>query len=203
MGGRAARVVPADPTVVLQIPSQNDPDLAPAGKHAASAFALFFPIEGDVDYGQAKVEMGQRVIDKITRLAPNFERSIIRHTTFTPKHMGVMFGAPGGDYCHGLLNANQVGPNRPGPRGFWASRSRSRGCTWAARDATADPASRSSPATTRRVRHWMRADPHPACNQCEKSRRNSPSVHVQRPDAGRSPAGDASRGRPAVRRAAR
>lgn len=111
-------IVPTDPTVVLQIPSQNDPDLAPPGKHAASAFALFFPIEGDVDYGQAKVEMGQRVIDKITRLAPNFERSIIRHTTFTPKHMGVMFGAPGGDYCHGLLNANQVGPNRPGPRGF-------------------------------------------------------------------------------------
>ncbi|WP_104157518.1 phytoene desaturase family protein, partial [Mycobacterium avium] len=111
-------VVPADPTVVLQIPSQNDPGLAPEGKHAASAFALWFPIEGEVDYGQAKIEMGQRVIDKITRLAPNFEDSIIRHTTFTPRHMGVMFGAPGGDYCHGLLNANQVGPNRPGPRGF-------------------------------------------------------------------------------------
>ena len=62
--------------------------------------------------------MGQRVIDKITRLAPNFERSISRHTTFTPKHMGVMFGAPGGDYCHGLFHANQVGPNRPGPKGF-------------------------------------------------------------------------------------
>lgn len=111
-------IVPADPTVVLQIPTQNDPDLAPTGKHAASAFALWFPIEGGADYGDAKVEMGQRVIDKITRLAPNFERSIIRHTTFTPKHMGVMFGAPGGDYCHGLLNPDQIGPNRPGPKGF-------------------------------------------------------------------------------------
>lgn len=114
-------IVPVDPTVVLQIPSQNDPGLAPAGKHAASAFALWFPIEGGPNsgaYGQAKVEMGQRVIDKITRLAPNFERSIIRHTTFTPRHMGVMFGAPGGDYCHGLLNADQIGPNRPGPKGF-------------------------------------------------------------------------------------
>ena len=62
--------------------------------------------------------MGQRVIDKVTRLAPNFERSITRHTTFTPRHMGVMFGAPGGDYCHGLLNPDQIGPNRPGPTGF-------------------------------------------------------------------------------------
>ncbi|SOJ58004.1 Phytoene desaturase (neurosporene-forming) [Mycobacterium simulans] len=111
-------IVPADPTVVLQIPSVHDPDLAPPGKHAASAFALWFPIEGNPDYGAAKVEMGQRVIDKITRLAPNFERSITRHTTFTPRHMGVMFGAPGGDYCHGLLNPDQIGQNRPGPKGF-------------------------------------------------------------------------------------
>ncbi|OOK71440.1 FAD dependent oxidoreductase family protein [Mycobacterium kansasii] len=111
-------IVPADPTVVLQIPSLHDPQLAPEGKHAASAFAMWFPIEGGADYGQAKVDMGQRVIDKITRLAPNFAGSITRHTTFTPKHMGVMFGAPGGDYCHGLLHPNQIGQNRPGPKGY-------------------------------------------------------------------------------------
>ncbi len=114
-------IVPADPTLVLQIPSLHDPELAPPGKHAASAFALWFPIERGphyTDYGAAKVEMGQRVIDKITRLAPNFAASITRHTTFTPKHMGVMFGAPGGDYCHGLLHPDQIGPNRPGPKGF-------------------------------------------------------------------------------------
>jgi phytoene dehydrogenase-like protein len=65
-----------------------------------------------------KVEMGQRVIEKITRLAPNFESMIIRHTTFTPKHMGTMFGAPGGDYCHGLIHPDQIGTNRPGPKGY-------------------------------------------------------------------------------------
>lgn len=111
-------IVPADPTVVLQIPSLHDPQLAPQGKHAASAFAMWFPIEGGADYGRSKLDMGQRVIDKITRLAPNFAGSITRHTTFTPKHMGVMFGAPGGDYCHGLLHPNQIGPNRPGPKGY-------------------------------------------------------------------------------------
>ena len=111
-------VVPADPAVALQIPSVHDPALAPEGKHAASAFSLWFPIEGDGDYGQMKTEMGQRVIDKISRIAPDFERLIIRHTTFTPRHMGVMFGAPGGDYCYGLLHPDQIGVNRPGPRGF-------------------------------------------------------------------------------------
>ena len=112
-------VVPADPAIALQIPSVHDPALAPEGKHAASAFSLWFPIERhEAGYGELKAEMGQRVIDKITRIAPNFESLIIRHTTFTPKHMGTMFGAPGGDYCHGLLHSDQIGPNRPGPKGF-------------------------------------------------------------------------------------
>ena len=112
-------VLPADPAIALQIPSVHDPELAPAGKHAASAFALWFPIEEQHGrYGELKAAMGQRVIEKITRLAPNFEGLISRHTTFTPKHMGTMFGAPGGDYCHGLLHSDQIGPNRPGPKGF-------------------------------------------------------------------------------------
>lgn len=112
-------VVPADPAIALQIPSANDPNLAPPGKHAVSAFSLWFPLsEQRAGYGELKAEMGQRVIDKITRLAPNFESLILRHTTFTPKHMGTMFGAPGGDYCHGLIHPEQMGRNRPGPKGY-------------------------------------------------------------------------------------
>lgn len=112
-------VVPADPAIALQIPSANDPGLAPPGKHAASAFALWFPLTEDkASYGDLKTEMGRRVIDKISRLAPDFENLILRHTTFTPKHMGTMFGAPGGDYCHGLIHPEQMGPNRPGPKGY-------------------------------------------------------------------------------------
>ncbi|QZT62120.1 phytoene desaturase family protein [Mycolicibacterium austroafricanum] len=112
-------VVPADPAIALQIPSANDPGLAPPGKHAVSAFSLWFPLsEERSSYGEMKTEMGQRVIDKITRLAPDFESLMLRHTTFTPKHMGTMFGAPGGDYCHGLIHPEQMGPNRPGPKGY-------------------------------------------------------------------------------------
>lgn len=112
-------IVPADPAIAFQIPSAHDPTLAPAGKHAASAFALWFPVEESATgYGELKAEMGRRVIEKIARLAPDFERRIIRHTTFTPRHMGTMFGAPGGDYCHGLIHPEQMGPNRPGPKGY-------------------------------------------------------------------------------------
>jgi phytoene dehydrogenase-like protein len=112
-------IVPTDPAIAMQFPSVHDPDLAPQGKQAVSAFSLWFPVEGgDTNYGEMKVEMGRRVIEKITRLAPDFEKLIIRHTTFTPRHMGTMFGAPGGDYCHGLIHPDQMGPNRPGPTGY-------------------------------------------------------------------------------------
>src|SRR4029077_270982 len=60
-------IVPADPAIALQIPSVNDPGLAPRGKHAASAFSLGFPIadarseganeESQSSYGDMKVEM--------------------------------------------------------------------------------------------------------------------------------------------------
>src|SRR4051812_9764385 len=144
-------IVPADPAIALQIPSVNDPGLAPPGKHAASAFSLWFPIEeGDASYGEMKVEMGQRVIEKITRLAPNFESLIIKHTTFTPKHMGTMFGAPGGDYCHGLLHPELLGPHRPGRAATSTCRTVSRASTSAARVATAVRGSPSSPVTTPR-----------------------------------------------------
>jgi phytoene dehydrogenase-like protein len=112
-------VVPADPAIAFQLPSAQDPGLAPPGKHAASAFSLWFPVEtGRADHARLKAEMGRRVIEKITRLAPNFADLITRHTTFTPRHMSTMFGAPGGDYCHGLIHPEQMGPNRPGPTGY-------------------------------------------------------------------------------------
>ena len=67
----------------LQIPSVYDPSLAPEGKHAASAFAMYFPVEVDrSEHGRLKDEMAERVITRLTRLAPNFRDLIIRHTTF-------------------------------------------------------------------------------------------------------------------------
>ena len=44
-------IVPADPSIALQMPSVNDPDLAPHGKHAVSAFSLWFPISDGAGSG--------------------------------------------------------------------------------------------------------------------------------------------------------
>jgi len=112
-------IVPDNPSMGLQIPSVHDPSLAPPGKHAASAFAYAFPVEVSREqHGRLKNVMAQRVIDKITRFAPNFKDIVIRHITFAPYHMQTMFAAPAGDFCHGLLHPDLMGPNRPGPKGF-------------------------------------------------------------------------------------
>jgi phytoene dehydrogenase-like protein len=112
-------VVPDNPSMGMQIPSVHDPAMAPPGKHAASAYAYAFPVETPRDqHGHLKNEMAEKVIDKITRYAPNFRDIQIRHITFAPYHMQTMFAAPAGDFCHGLLHPDLMGPNRPGPKGF-------------------------------------------------------------------------------------
>lgn len=111
--------VPRDPSMSLQIPSVDDPDLAPAGKHAASVYAMYFPVENDrTSHGRLKAEMGEAVIEKISRSAPNFRDLVTRHTTFASYHMESMFAAPAGDFCHGLIHPELMGANRPGPRGW-------------------------------------------------------------------------------------
>jgi phytoene dehydrogenase-like protein len=112
-------LVPEDPSMGMQIPSIHDPSLAPDGSHAASAFAFYFPVEVDrSEHGRLKDEMAERVIAKLTRLAPNFRDLIIRNTTFASFHYETMFGCPGGDFCHGLIHPDLLGPFRPGPRGW-------------------------------------------------------------------------------------
>ena len=93
--------------------------MAPPGMHPASAYANAFPVETPRDqHGHLKNEMADRVVDKISRYAPNFKDIQIRHITFAPYHMNTMFGAPAGDFCHGLLHPDLMGPNRPRPKGF-------------------------------------------------------------------------------------
>jgi phytoene dehydrogenase-like protein len=112
-------VVPDNPSMSLQIPSVHDAALAPDGKHAASAFAMYFPVENDrAIHGRLKAAMGERVMAKIAKLAPNFPDLVTRHTTFASYHMETMFGCPAGDFCHGLIHPELMGANRPGPRGW-------------------------------------------------------------------------------------
>lgn len=111
--------VPVAPSFNLQIPSIHDPELAPAGKHAGSSFAFYFPI-GSTHEEQTRLrdEMARRIVAKIAGVAPNFPELVERQINYPAYTYELMFGCTGGDFTHGLLEPEFMGPFRPGPRGW-------------------------------------------------------------------------------------
>jgi len=112
-------LVPDAPSFNLSIPSLRDPTLAPAGKHVASSFAFYSPI-GTTRAAQASLrdEMADRIMSKITSMAPNFPDLVERQFNYPAYTYELMFGCTGGDFTHGLLQPEFMGPFRPGPRGW-------------------------------------------------------------------------------------
>lgn len=111
--------VPESPSFNLQIPTIHDPDLAPPGKHAASSFAFYFPIgAGHEEQTRLRDEMAARMVAKLTAMAPNFPDIVERQFNYPAYTYELMFGCTGGDFTHGLLQPEFMGPFRPGPRGW-------------------------------------------------------------------------------------
>jgi phytoene dehydrogenase-like protein len=111
--------VPLSPSFNLQIPTIDDPSLAPEGMHAASTFAFYLPIGTDrADRERVRDEMAERIVAKISRVAPNFPDLIERQLNYPAYTYELMFGCAGGDFTHGLLQPEFMGPFRPGPRGW-------------------------------------------------------------------------------------
>ncbi len=112
-------VVPESPSFNLQIPSLSEPGLAPSGKHAASSFAFYLPIGADREtQTRQRDEMADRMVRKIAAVAPNFPDLIERQLNYPAYTYELMFGCTGGDFTHGLLQPEFMGPFRPGPRGW-------------------------------------------------------------------------------------
>ena len=150
------------PSFGFQIPSVLDPALACEGKHAASVFAFYLPITGTrEEQNRLGDVMADRVVARIVQMAPNFPEIIERRVVYPSYTYELMFGATGGDFCHGLLQPEHMGPFRPGPRAGRTCRSRSTACSSPVPAATAGPASRSSPATTPASPHSTRFTPTP------------------------------------------
>jgi len=110
--------VPSSPSFNLQIPSLDDPTLAPDGMHAASSFAFYLPIGDRETQGRLRDEMAERLVAKIARAAPNFPDLIERQLNYPAYTYELMFGCAGGDFTHGLLQPEFMGPFRPGPMGW-------------------------------------------------------------------------------------
>ena len=81
-------LVPESPSFNLPIPTLRRPGAGPAGKHAASSFAFYFPI-GATHAEQARLrdEMADRIVDKIAPMAPNFPDLIERQFNYPGLHL--------------------------------------------------------------------------------------------------------------------
>ena len=111
--------VPRSPSFNLQIPTLDDPSLAPEGMHAASSFAFYLPVASDREtQNRLRDEMAQGIVAKIAAVAPNFPDLIERQLNYPAFTYELMFGCTGGDFCHGLLQPEFMGPFRPGPQGW-------------------------------------------------------------------------------------
>ncbi|MFT5443357.1 MAG: phytoene dehydrogenase-like protein [Myxococcota bacterium] len=103
--GELPRHVP----VAFQIPSIEDPTLAPEGFHVASAYGFFFPCDApDSERGKLRDEMAEQVIDRISEFMPSFRERIVEKAVFSSDHFAAMHGATNGDFTHGLIHPEQM-----------------------------------------------------------------------------------------------
>jgi phytoene dehydrogenase-like protein len=112
-------IVPEQPSFGFQIPSILDPALAPEGKHAASSYGFYFPVEcSREEQSRLKDVMAERMVARLTTMAPDFPDLIDRQMTYASYAYEMMYGCTDGDFCHGLIHPEMMGPFRPGPRGW-------------------------------------------------------------------------------------
>ena len=162
-------LVPDSPSFNIQIPTLDEADLAPPGKHAASSFAFYFPIGAShSEQTRLRDEMAARIVAKVASVAPNFPGLIERQFNYPAYTYELMFGCTGGDFTHGLLQPAFMGPFRPGPAAGLTTRFPSTGSISAVRAAMVGRGSPSFPATTAAMRCWR---PIPVCESGSAARR--------------------------------
>jgi len=106
--------VPSDPVSYLVIPSLLDPSLATGPGYTCTIFSHYFPYDiPEGKHNEYRDLMAERIIEQITKRAPNFRESIMDKVVFTHKYFEKTFGITGGDFTHGLIQPSQWWDNRP------------------------------------------------------------------------------------------
>jgi phytoene dehydrogenase-like protein len=107
---------PREMETSFSLPSAVDPSLAPPGQHTASCWIFSAPAklrEGTWD--EAREPVAERLIDQITRYAPNFRGSILNYKLRTPLDLERENGLTDGSIWHVQHTGEQLFWNRPLP----------------------------------------------------------------------------------------
>ncbi len=108
--------VPDTPIIQVQIPSVYDKTVAPDGRHVLSLWVLFLPTHvRDGSWAEERQGFGERLIDEVTKYAPNFRDAIIDWTLLTPEDIEERIGLTDGNIRHIDMIPQQMMSRRPLP----------------------------------------------------------------------------------------
>lgn len=108
--------VPDTPIIQVQIPSVYDKTVAPEGHHVLSLWVLFLPSHvRDGSWAEVRREFGERLIDEVSKYAPNFREAIIDWTLLTPEDIEERIGLTDGNIRHLDMIPQQIMSRRPLP----------------------------------------------------------------------------------------
>jgi len=101
--------LPEQVPLAFQIPTVNDPTLAPEGCHIASAYGFYFPCDADkAQRGKLRDAMAEKIIAHWSQYMPDFRELIVDQAIFSGDHFASMHGVTNGDWTHGLLHPDQM-----------------------------------------------------------------------------------------------
>ncbi|WP_428309818.1 phytoene desaturase family protein [Hydrocarboniphaga sp.] len=113
----ARRGYPSErPVIEMTIPSSVDKTLAPSGHHIVGLFVQYAPYSlAGTTWNEQREVFADRVVDEITRFAPNFRNSILHRQTLAPPDLEARFGLTGGNIFQGAMPLHQLFAFRPVP----------------------------------------------------------------------------------------
>lgn len=103
------------PALEITLPTQNDPTLAPAGRHVLSAIVQYVPYELRGGWDGERERLTALLVDTLERLSPGLASSIVGAELLTPVDIEREFRISGGHWHHGDLAFDQFYFVRPVP----------------------------------------------------------------------------------------
>jgi phytoene dehydrogenase-like protein len=100
----------------VQMPSAYDPTLAPEGRHVLSIWAMYAPSRLSAGaWGNHRKNFGERIIELLSRYAPNMKGIIQSWSLFTPTDIERRVGMTNGNIRHLDMIPSQSLALRPMP----------------------------------------------------------------------------------------
>jgi len=98
------------------VASNVDSSLAPAGRHIMTCFVQYVPYRlASGDWDTRRDELGDKVISRISRFAPNVAESVVARQVLTPLDLERTYGLTEGNIFHGDVRPDQLFHMRPVP----------------------------------------------------------------------------------------